>query len=153
MSGGTVLAVDPGDSTGIALISGSGELLWHAICSYEELSHTLSTKVPHKGFLEALVVEDFALLPQKAQKVSAKHSRYVKAARGIGVCENFAYERGLEVHFRDPRHWRVGLQLAGISPSSKQWPKNHATGHDIVAYGVGFHWMVAEGLVEARMPD
>lgn len=142
------LAIDPGDMTGMAVIGTSGELLWEKIFPYEELIDELQT-LKWRTKLSNIIVEDFALLPTKAQAVSQTKSRHMKAARGIGVVEAFGAMYGVPVEFRDPRHWRVGLQLAGIPP--KDWPKNHAKGHGIVAYGLGFHWLVENNLVEARL--
>ena len=147
----TYLAVDPGDTCGLALIGNSGELLWETMTKYEHLPHTLSFQVPHSRNLKALIVEDFALLPHKGQRVSQTKSRKVKAARGIGVCEMFAHERGLPMYLQDPAHWRIGLQLAGIPP--KDWPKDHSVGHSTVAFGSGFHWLVKQGVVQARIPE
>lgn len=146
----TFLAVDPGDTTGLALISISGSLIWEQMVPHEELPHTLSFLVPFKTAIECVIVEDFALLPHKGQAVSQKKSRHMKAARGIGVCEMFAHKRGIPIYYQKPQHWRIGLQLAGIPP--KDWPKDHSKGHSQVAFGLGFHWMVSEGIVEARMP-
>lgn len=144
------LAVDPGDTTGLALIGNSGELLWEGMCKYEDLAWTLTSKVPHSSSVSAVIVEDFALIPHKSRAVSQKKSRHMKAARGIGVCEMYAWENGIEMVFRDPRHWRTGLMLAGIP--QEEWIKDHSKGHAQVAYGLGFHWLVEEGLVTARMP-
>ena len=153
MKGDTVtyLAVDPGDTAGLALISASGELLWEAMPLHEELPHVLEFDVPFKNKLKAIIVEDFALLPHKGQAVSQKKSRHMKAARGIGVCEMYAHKQGLPLYFQNPAHWRIGLQLAGIAP--KDWPKDHSKGHSTVAFGSGFHWLVGQGVVQARLPS
>lgn len=141
------LAVDPGDTTGVAHIGASGELLDEWLVLHEELPELLmSSKLRH---VSVVIVEDFALLPQKAQAVSQTRSRHMKASRGIGVLEMFTAIRGIELAFRDPRHWRTGLSLAGIPP--EHWPKNHSTGHAKVAYGLGMHWLVDEGLVDSRI--
>ena len=97
------------------------------------------------------MVEDFKLLPHKGRAVSQKASRNVTAARGIGAIQLWSAERGIELIYRDPTHWRIGLQLAGIEPS--KWPKNHNQGHHMCAYGAGFHALVEIGLVQSRMGD
>ena len=99
--------------------------------------------------VDLVVVEDFKLLPGKARAVSQKASRTVDAARGIGAADLWARQRGVELIYRDPSHWRIGLQLAGIEPS--RWPKQHKDGHSMCAYGAGFHALVELGLVQSRL--
>jgi hypothetical protein len=99
--------------------------------------------------VDLVVVEDFKLLPGKARAVSQKASRNVTAARGIGALQLWAASRGVELIYRDPSHWRIGLQLAGIEPS--RWPKQHKDGHSMCAYGAGFHALVELGLVQSRL--
>jgi hypothetical protein len=142
------LAVDPGDTTGVALIGNSGELIKEWLMPHDELADfLLHDRLVKK--VDIVIVEDFQLLPGKAQAVSQKRSRSMKAARGIGVCEMFAASMGIEFVLRDPRHWRIGLMLAGIEP--KKWPKDHSKGHAMTAYGAGFHALVELNLVESRV--
>ena len=149
----TTLAVDPGDTTGIALIGKSGELLLEFQMSHDELIEFLVHANPAARMamrhVDLVVVEDFKLLPGKARAVSQKASRNVTAARGIGALELWAAQRAVELIYRDPSHWRIGLQLAGIEPS--KWPKQHKDGHSMCAYGAGFHALVELGLVQSRL--
>ena len=149
----TTLAVDPGDTTGIAFIGKSGELLLEFQMSHDELIEFLVHANPAARLamrhVDLVVVEDFKLLPGKARAVSQKASRNVTAARGIGAAELWAAMRGVELIYRDPSHWRIGLQLAGIEPS--RWPKQHKDGHSMCAYGAGFHALVELGLVQSRL--
>lgn len=152
----TTLAIDPGDTTGIAIIGNSGEYLklWQA--SHAEYIRFLAGEdgFGHRQLLRSVdlvVVENFQLLPGKARAVSQKASRNVTASRGIGAAELWTAERGIELIYRDPSHWRIGLQLAGI-PQSK-WPKTHKNGHAMCAYGAGFHALVELGLVQSRLGD
>lgn len=149
----TTLAVDPGDTTGIAFIGKSGELLHEFQMPHEELIEFLVHGNPAARqalrHVDLVVVEDFKLLPGKARAVSQKASRNVTAARGIGALQLWAASRGVELIYRDPSHWRIGLQLAGIEPS--KWPKQHKDGHSMCAYGAGFHALVELGLVQSRL--
>ncbi len=153
----TTLAIDPGNTTGVALIGNSGELL-------------AETQLPHGEFIEFLaggaltcggvwnhamrhvdlvVVENFKLLPGKARVVAQTKTRSLEASKGVGAAELWAAMRGVELIYRDPSHWRIGLQLAGIEPS--KWPKQHKDGHSMCAYGAGFHALVELGLVQSRL--
>lgn len=149
----TTLAVDPGDTTGIAFIGKSGELLLEFQMSHDELIEFLVHANPAARLamrhVDLVVIEDFKLLPGKARAVSQKASRNVTAARGIGAIQLWAASRGVELIYRDPSHWRIGLQLAGIEPS--KWPKQHKDGHSMCAYGAGFHALVELGLVQTRL--
>ena len=149
----TTLAIDPGNTTGVALIGASGELLLEFQMSHDELIEFLVHANPAARLamrhVDLVVVEDFKLLPGKARAVSQKASRNVTAARGIGAMQLWAASRGVELIYRDPSHWRIGLQLAGIEPS--KWPKQHKDGHSMCAYGAGFHALVELGLVQTRL--
>ena len=152
----TTLAVDPGNTTGIALIGKSGELLWDRQMTHDTFVDMLAglDNIPAPWGMalrkvDLVVVEDFKLLPGKARAVSQKMSRTVDAARGIGAIDLWARSRGVELIYRDPSHWRIGLQLAGIEPS--KWPKNHADGHSMCAYGAGYHALVEQKLVSPRL--
>lgn len=149
----TTLAVDPGDTTGIAFIGKSGELLLEFQMSHDELIEFLVHANPAARLamrhVDLVVIEDFKLLPGKARAVSQKASRNVTAARGIGALQLWAASRGVDLIYRDPSHWRIGLQLAGIEPS--RWPKQHKDGHSMCAYGAGFHALVELGLVQSRL--
>jgi len=149
----TTLAVDPGNTTGIAIIGTSGELLLEFQMPHDEfiefLVHGNPAARQAMRHVDLVVVEDFKLLPGKARAVSQKKSRTVDAARGIGAADLWARQRAIELVYRDPSHWRIGLQLAGIEPA--RWPKNHSEGHSMCAYGAGFHALVELGLVQTRL--
>lgn len=148
------LAIDPGDTTGIAVIGTSGELLYELQLSHDDFVDFLvapqnATVSLMLRRVSTVVVENFQLLPHKGRAVSQKKSRNVSAARGIGAVDLWARSRGIEVVYRDPSHWRIGLQLAGIAPD--EWPKKHADGHSMCAYGAGYHALVELGLVAPRL--
>ena len=149
----TTLAIDPGDTTGIALIGVSGELLFEAQMSHEEFIEFLVYGNPASRqamrHVDLVVVENFKLLPGKARAVSQTKTRSLEASKGVGAAELWAAMRGVELIYRDPSHWRIGLQLAGIEPS--RWPKQHKDGHSMCAYGAGFHALVELGLVQSRL--
>ena len=152
----TTLVIDLGNTTGIVFIGKTGELLWDRQMTHDDFVDMLAglESLPASWSLalrtvDLVVVEDFKLLPGKARAVSQKTSRTVDAARGIGAADLWARQRGIELIYRDPSHWRIGLQLAGIEPA--RWPKNHSEGHSMCAYGAGFHALVELGLVQTRL--
>lgn len=149
----TTLAIDPGNTAGVALIGASGELLLEFQMSHDELIEFLVHANPAARLamrhVDLVVVEDFKLLPGKARAVSQTKTRSLEASKGVGAAELWAASRGVELIYRDPSHWRIGLQLAGIEPS--RWPKQHKDGHSMCAYGAGFHALVELGLVQSRL--
>ena len=153
----TTLAIDPGNTAGVALIGNSGELLAETHLSHGELIGFLAGgALTHGGLwnlgmrhVDLVVVENFKLLPGKARAVSQTKTRSLEASKGVGAAELWAAMRGVELIYRDPSHWRIGLQLAGIEPS--RWPKQHKDGHSMCAYGAGFHVLVELGLVQSRL--
>lgn len=150
---GVTLAVDPGNTTGVAFIGSSGSLLHDFQMTHEEfvefLVHPWPAASQAMRHVKLVVVEDFQLLPHKGIAVSQKKSRNMAAARGIGAVDHWARSHGVELIYRDPSHWRIGLQLAGIEQS--QWPKSHKDGHSTCAYGAGYHALVELGLVQSRL--
>ena len=149
----TTLAIDPGNTAGVALIGASGELLFEAQMSHEEFIEFLVYGNPASRqamrHVDLVVLENFKLLPGKARAVAQTKTRSLEASKGVGAAELWAAMRGVELIYRDPSHWRIGLQLAGIEPS--RWPKQHKDGHSMCAYGAGFHALVELGLVQSRL--
>lgn len=149
----TTLAVDPGNTTGIAIIGNSGELLLEFQMPHEEFLDFLVHQNPAARaamrYVDLVVVEKFQLLPGKARAVSQVRSRSLEASQGMGAVDLWCRQRGVELIFRDPSHWRIGLMLAGIE--EKEWPKKHEDGHSMCAYGAGFHALVELGLVQSRV--
>ena len=145
----TTLAIDPGNTTGVALIGNSGELLKKWQLSHDEFIQELADTNLYLRNVDLVVVEKFELLPHKARAVSQTKSRSLEAPKGVGALELWTAQRGVELIYRDPSHWRIGLQLAGIEPS--RWPKQHKDGHSMCAYGAGFHALVELGLVQSRL--
>ena len=149
----TTLAIDPGNTVGVAIIGNSGELLFEAQMSHEEFIEFLVYGNPASRqamrHVDLVVVENFKLLPGKARAVSQTKTRSLEASKGVGAAELWAATRGVELIYRDPSHWRIGLQLAGIEQS--EWPKKHEDGHSMCAYGAGFHALVELGLVQSRL--
>ena len=149
----TTLAVDPGNTTGIAIIGNSGELLLEFQMPHEEFLDFLVHQNPAARaamrHVDLVVVEKFQLLPGKARAVSQVRSRSLEASQGMGAVDLWCRQRGIELVFRDPSHWRIGLMLAGIE--EKEWPKKHEDGHSMCAYGAGFHALVELGLVQSRI--
>lgn len=153
----TTLAVDPGNTVGVAIIGNSGELLAETQLSHGEFIEFLAgAALTHGGVwnlamrhIDLVVVEEFKLLPGKARAVSQTKSRSLEASKGVGALELWSAQRAVELIYRDPSHWRIGLMLAGIE--EKQWPKRHEDGHSMCAYGAGFHALVELGLVESRI--
>lgn len=149
----TTLAVDPGNTVGVAIIGNSGELLLEFQMPHGEfvefLAHGNPAARQAMRSVDLVVVEEFKLLPGKARAVSQTKSRSLEASKGVGALELWAAQRAIELIYRDPSHWRIGLMLAGIE--EKQWPKKHEDGHSMCAYGAGFHALVELGLVESRI--
>lgn len=149
----TTLAIDPGNTVGVAIIGNSGELLFEAQMSHEEFIEFLVYGNPASRqamrHVDLVVVENFKLLPGKARAVAQTKTRSLEASKGVGAAELWAAMRGVELIYRDPSHWRIGLQLAGIEQS--EWPKKHEDGHSMCAYGAGFHALVELGLVQSRL--
>ena len=149
----TTLAIDPGNTTGVALVGASGELLVEFQMSHAEFIEFLVYGNPAARqamrHVDLVVVENFKLLPGKARAVSQTKTRSLEASKGVGAAELWAAMRGVELIYRDPSHWRIGLQLAGIEPS--RWPKQHKDGHSMCAYGAGYHALVELGLVQSRL--
>lgn len=145
----TTLAVDPGNTVGVAIIGNSGELLKEWQLTHAEFIQELADTNFYLRSVDLVVVEEFKLLPGKARAVSQTKSRSLEAPKGVGALELWSAQRAIELIYRDPSHWRIGLMLAGIE--EKQWPKKHEDGHSMCAYGAGFHALVELGLVESRI--
>lgn len=136
-----ILAVDPGDTTGIAWWRDNGDFLGQAQIPLEELAQTWeSLEIEFDDKITIAIVEDFVLYGSRAR--SQVGSR-MKASQGIGMVKAVASIKGTE----------VVVQPASIKKTALQWsqvklPSDHAKTHEWDAYLHGYFYLVKEGKIK-----
>ncbi len=131
----TLLAIDPGDTTGLALFNldtGDGIEL-KVVKTKDALYEYLSEIRPDK-----IVCEDFELFPWKSKEQSWSNFSTVRV---IGAIEYYCYLT------QTP----LTLQKASIKPIAYKWAgmtkaSNHAVSHDQDAYVHGVYFLQRMGL-------
>jgi hypothetical protein len=143
---GHCIGVDPGDTTGIAVLdSETGTLIALHQFNKDELFIWL------KSYLEKLrpicfVVEDFRL--HRARAGAQTGSRFI-AAQIIGVIQYEARQRDIPVILQE-----IGKKDTGEKFSQMRVPKNHARSHMFDAYNHAYFWLVTnKGVLTALQKE
>jgi len=138
------LAVDPGDTAGVALFDEKGEgISTEQIVGSEEFAELCLTLFDKP--ISTIIVEDYRLLRHKAQQQAG--SRF-QAVQQIGMLKLLAKHLKAKLVIQGPDKYPIGLLLAG-----KQMPKDHKKSHHVVAYAHGWYYLVQQGVVDPVEPN
>ena len=131
-----IMSIDPGDTSGWALWSGTMEPLAEGQADLNTMIDILDQYGPG---LETIIYEDFIGYKQKVGKMAG--SRFV-ASQVIGAIKAASRRHGIEL-VRQP------AQILGIAAmhSGRKQPSNHKVSHKVDAYNHGYYWGVKEGLL------
>jgi hypothetical protein len=134
----TVISVDPGETTGIAYWTDSGQFLHRETLTQDELYD----KLEQLSDVAAIVCEDYRL--RQGKQMAQTGSRFV-AVQIIGALK--AYARRVKAKFilQSPQV----LTVAALHSQVKR-PSNHAKSHDIDAYNHGFYYFETQGLLKPQ---
>jgi len=132
---GMILAVDPGDTTGYAVLHMDGRCRLWGHKSAEDFITWLGTAP--LDTVEHIVIEDFVLFARKAKKQTG--SRF-KTVQVIGALKMRAGQLGIPFH----------MQGSDIKPIAERWskvfpPADHSKSHKYDAFNHGFYWLVKHG--------
>ncbi len=138
-----ILAVDPGDMTGLAYWTEEWVLINFDQCTLDEIPERWYELETEHGRVTLVIVEDYILFAKRA--MSQTGSR-MKASQGIGMVKALASIRGAEVI----------IQKASIKSTAMKWsqikmPANHAESHKFDAYLHGYYYGVANGYIKTSL--
>ena len=136
-----VVGVDPGDSTGIAALDLQGRPIWGA--NLRDDQDILESLDELKGAdIVALIIEDFQLLPHKAQ---AQIGSKFKTVQVMGQFEMWAKMNKVEVFKQSPPIKSIAMKWSKIKPKGA-----HKDNHYVDAINHAFYWMVRRGYIEPK---
>lgn len=131
-----VLSVDPGDTTGWAILAfEGGELMDSGQSSITEFMDKLDSLDP--ASIKVIVAEDFILYANKAQAQTG--SRFV-ASQVIGMLKAYARKDKIPVVMQQARLLPIAEKWSGVAK-----PKNHSISHWVDAYNHGFYYLCKIG--------
>lgn len=133
-----VISVDPGDTTGIAYWSDSGELLRREMLGFEELLDKLETLQN----VTVVVCEDYRL--RQGKQMAQTGSRFT-AVQIIGALKAYAKRHKAKMVLQDA----TVLRIAELHSGEKR-PSNHKISHDVDAYNHGYYYFETKGLLEPK---
>ena len=139
-----ILSVDPGDSTGLALWNGLGELLWMKKMPLEDF--IIWAGMSRLGErLKVIVCEDFTLRPRAGRNLNAKGNK-LKAAQAIGVVKWLAYAHMSKLVMQQPNILGVAELHARVAHKSHQ-------PDDVSAYLHGYYYFETIGVLRPKPLD
>jgi hypothetical protein len=131
-----ILVVDPGDTTGMALFSETGELAERGQYNFDKFMEFISV---HRD-ISLIIVEDYRL---RAGKQAQQTGSRFQAVQVIGALKYYAYIRGAEFTLVDVQAKTLGAMYSGEKP-----PSNHKLSHQVDASNIGIYWFVKENIIE-----
>jgi hypothetical protein len=133
-----VISVDPGETSGIAYWTDTGEFVEKEALTQEELFD----KIEQLENVTAIVCEDYRL--RQGKQMVQTGSRFV-AVQIIGALKAYARRCGSKFVLQTPNV----LSVASLHSGMKR-PSNHAISHDIDAYNHGYYYFETKGLLTPK---
>jgi len=133
-----VISVDPGETTGIAYWSDTGEFLEKEALTEEEIFDKIENLVD----VSVVVCEDYRL--RQGKQMVQTGSRFV-AVQIIGALKSYARRVGAKFVLQPANV----LTVAALHSGTKR-PSNHANSHDIDAYNHGYYYFETKGLLQPK---
>jgi hypothetical protein len=137
-----VIGFDPGETTGVCVLKqkdGDAQPQQYANIKFLELMDWLD-QWPHP---DLVVIEDFQLLPHKAQKLAGSRFETIQA---IGIIKAYAHRAKA----------RVIIQSPTVKGIAERWtqvpaPKNHAEGHWVDGFNHAMYYLINEKLAKSAL--
>lgn len=133
-----VISVDPGDTTGIAYWTDTGEFVEREALSQEQLFD----KIEQLENVTAVVCEDYRL--RQGKQMVQTGSRFV-AVQIIGALKAYARRVGAKFVLQPANVLTVAALHSGVKR-----PSNHSRSHDIDAYNHGYYYFETKGLLQPK---
>lgn len=137
-----VIGFDPGETTGVCVLQqqdGDAKPVQYANVKFLDLMPWLDQwPTP-----ELIIVEDFQLLPHKAQKLAGSRFETIQA---IGIIKAYAHRAGAPVHMQSP-------QIKSIAENWTQVPapKNHAEGHWVDGFNHAMYYLISQKMAKSAL--
>jgi hypothetical protein len=133
-----VISVDPGETSGIAYWTDTGEFVEKEALTQEQLFD----KIEQLENVTAIVVEDYRL--RQGKQMVQTGSRFV-AVQIIGALKAYARRVGAKFFLQPANVLTVAALHSGVKR-----PSNHAISHDIDAYNHGYYYFETKGLLAPK---
>jgi hypothetical protein len=133
-----VISVDPGETSGIAYWTDTGEFVEKEALTQEQLFD----KIEQLEDVTAVVVEDYRL--RQGKQMVQTGSRFV-AVQIIGALKAYARRVGAKFFLQPANVLTVAALHSGVKR-----PSNHAISHDIDAYNHGYYYFETKGLLAPK---
>ncbi len=147
-----VLGIDPGLTIGIATvrvengrISSNAKMQIQWGNDFVNFLETIATT----GSEFVVVMEDFALLESKAERVARnKRSRKMEAVQVIGAVKFWCAVNKIKLVLQEPSLNPMNAKHSGVAI-----PTNHSVSHKVIAYNHAHHYLLSNGIIKHRLLD
>lgn len=133
-----VISIDPGETTGIAYWSDTGELLRKEMLDFDQLLD----KLEELQNVTAIVCEDYRL--RQGKQMAQTGSRFV-AVQIIGALKAYAKRVKAKFVLQDAQVLTIAALHSGVKR-----PSNHSKSHDVDAYNHGYYYFETKGLLAPK---
>lgn len=142
-----LLAVDPGDTAGLAWWDLDTPGLDRPLLGMEQVKHedlpkwVLSFQEKYK--IDTIVVEQFVLFSKRAKQQSGSK---MKASKGIGIYEMAAAANDAKLVMQPSNMLPAAIKISGIT-----MPHTHSETHKFSAYAHGYLYMFNEKMTRSAL--
>jgi hypothetical protein len=139
------LAVDPGNSTGIAGFDEQGQLMYKKILrSLDDFMEWLSEfETRPEDWPKVVICEDYRIFAKRAKSHIGSQ---VPTVQVIGMLKREAKRWKAEFVLQPSSILSIAVLWSGVS-----LPSQHDISHDIAAYNHGVYYLISHGIIENRL--
>lgn len=127
-----ILSVDPGETSGWALLQKNGNCKQMGQLAFEPMMEFINNLVPEG--IAVIVIEDFVVFRRKAQAQTGSRHKTVQI---IGALKSYALRHNIPVVMQGADIKKIAEKWSQIKP-----PADHAQSHQIDAFNHGFYYLV-----------
>jgi hypothetical protein len=128
-----ILSIDPGDTTGVALWTDKGKLVWNIKMTHEEFIDWAADDF----MLSTVVVEDYVHARGQLNKKGSK----LKASQGLGIAKVLAKRAGAKLVIQKNSILNIAAMHAGV-PVVKHYDDA------VSAYLHGYYYLETQGILK-----
>lgn len=141
-----ILAVDPGETSGWAVLDGFGNTLGFGQGNERALHTFLSSFEDTYGAEPStVIIESYKVLPT-AKSLKANVGSKLITSQVIGMVRGFCLGWNCTVIMQNPQDKNIGYKWMGLKP-----PSNHAESHQTDALAHGYYYLVKTGAVKVQI--
>lgn len=141
-----LLAIDPGETSGLALFQGNGKPFWMEQARGAESLHKFLMGIEKDwgSVPDTVVIELYRVLPTQ-HSIKANVGSKLKTVEAIGIVKSFCMTWDAKVVEQEPSIKNIAKKWTNIKV-----PSNHKDSHQFDALLHGYYYLIKSGALDPR---